>query len=170
MPPAPIVDLAALDLDKVVYTRDEIYQQIPQRHEFCQLDAIVHLDTDAGVMAGYRDVRDGEWWCRGHIPGNPIFPGVLMMECAAQMAAFFREMVMPSGGFLAFGGVDNVKFRGAVAPPCRIVLVVRAVEKRLRRFVCDSQAYVDGTMVFHGRITGMPVGKMPMADLSSEGV
>lgn len=156
MPPPSILELSTVDCDKILYTREQIYQRLPQRFEFSQLDAIVHMDRDAGVIAGFREIRPDEWWCRGHLPQKPIFPGVLMMETAAQLAGFFREIEFPSNDFLGFGGVDGAKFRIAVIPPTRVILVGRALENRKRRFVCEIQAFVNGTMAFEGTITGMP--------------
>lgn len=160
MPPLPFVDPLSLDPTRVVRTKDQIYQLLPQRHEFAQLDGIIHLDHTAGIAAGIREVRADEWWCRGHMPGRPIFPGVLMMECAAQLAAFVQHEfapIMEEGTFMGFGGVDRCKFRGGVVPPARIILIGKMVEARTRRFVCDVQSYVDGTMSFEALITGMPL-------------
>ena len=156
MPPAAILNLDELDYERVIYTREQIYEALPQRHEFAQLDGIIHLDVEAGTVAGYRDVQSDEWWCRGHLPGRPIFPGVLMVECAAQLAAFASHFIQPDvGGFVAFGGIDKAKFRDSVIPPARILFSCRAVEMRTRRIICDTQAYVDRKLVFEGTITGM---------------
>lgn len=157
MPPPTLLKLDEIDCTRVLRTREQIYEHLPQRYEFMQLDAIVHLDQESHAIAGYRDVRADEWWCRGHLPDRPLFPGVLMMESAAQLAAFYWDLMFADNGFLAFGGVDNAKFRGAVRPPARIVFIGRAVEMRRRRFVCDIQAFVDEAMVFEGTITGLPV-------------
>jgi 3-hydroxyacyl-[acyl-carrier-protein] dehydratase len=157
MPPSPLLDVAALDCSRVLYSREHIYSVLPQQHEFAQLDAVIYLDKQDGTGAAYRDVRPDEWWCRGHLPGYPLFPGVLMLESAAQLAAFVRGAVYPedNGAFMAFGGIDNVKFRGSVVPPARIIFVGRGVEQRSRRFIYDVQSFVDGDIVFEGRITGL---------------
>ena len=157
MPPPVILDPATVDCSRVVYSREQIYERLPQRHEFAQLDAIVHLDRENDVAVGYRDVRPSEWWCRGHLPGMPVFPGVLMIESAAHMAAFYRSVLIPGDGFMGFGAVDSARFRDAVQPPARVILVGRLVEIRHRRFVYDVQSFVGGVMVFEVRITGMPV-------------
>jgi 3-hydroxyacyl-[acyl-carrier-protein] dehydratase len=158
MPPAMILDPDMLDCSKVVMTREEIYKILPQQHEFSQLDGVIHIDPSGKVAAAYRDVRADEWWCRGHMPGHPIFPGVLMVECGAQLAAIVQSRVMPfDEGFLGFAGIDDVKFRGAVIPPTRIIMIGRLVEARRRRFICDLQGYCNGEMVFEGQITGMQI-------------
>ena len=159
MPPPPIIDPTSLDPSRVLYTKDQIYQYLPQRHEFSQLDGIIHIDPTNHTAAGIREVRADEWWCRGHMPGHPIFPGVLMLECAAQLAGFVQHEFAPmeEGYFLGFGGVEDCKFRGSVIPPARVVLVGKMTEARKRRFVCDVQAYVEREMVFEASINGMPL-------------
>ncbi len=157
MPPNPLLDVASLDCGQILYSREQIYSVLPQRHEFAQLDAVIYLDMQDGTGAAYRDVGGDEWWCRGHLPGRPLFPGVLMLESAAQLAAFVRGVVFPDddGAFMAFGGIDDVKFRGSVVPPARIIFVGRGVQQRSRRFVYEVQSFVNGNIVFEGTITGL---------------
>jgi 3-hydroxyacyl-[acyl-carrier-protein] dehydratase len=158
MPPEPFLDLSSLDQSTVEVDREAIYRVNPHRYEFEQLDGIFRCDRQAGLIAGYRDVRDDEFWVRGHIPGRPIFPGALMMETAAQLVSYYAMTLAPGKGFLGFGGVDGVKFRGEVVPGQRVILLGRMVEARSRRVVGDVQSFVDGKMVFEGRITGMWMG------------
>ena len=155
MPPKPLYDPSSIDQDLVEVPREDIYKVCPHRYEFQQLDGIFFIDPAAKLMAGYRDVRDDEFWVRGHIPGRPIFPGVLMIETAAHMVSYHAMRVFPGKGFLGFGGVDKVKFRGTVVPGQRIILVAAMVEVRARRCVGAAQAFVDGNMVFEGVITGL---------------
>lgn len=155
MPPEPLFDVSSIDTNRVQVDREDIYKINPQRFEFQQLDGIFLVDTKGCRIAGYRDVRDDEFWVRGHIPGRPIFPGVLMIESAAQLVSYYVMSQFPDKGFMGFGAVDNVKFRGAVIPGERIILIGRMVEIRQRRCVGSTQGFVDGRMVFEGVITGM---------------
>ena len=155
MPPPPIVDPSTLDLTRIVATREEIYAILPHRFEFMQLDAICHVDPT--LLTAYREVRPDEWWCKGHIPGRPVLPGVLMIESAAHVAAYCYHRTFGQESFMGFSAVDKFKFRGAVTPPCRLVLVCRPVEVRTRRTICEVQGFVGKTMVFEGVITGMPI-------------
>ncbi|MCK4275262.1 MAG: beta-hydroxyacyl-ACP dehydratase [Phycisphaerae bacterium] len=155
MPPEPLFDLASIDTNRVQVDREDIYKINPQRFEFQQLGGIFFVDTKGHRIAGYRDVRDDEFWVRGHIPGRPIFPGVLMIESAAQLVSYYVMSQFPDKGFMGFGAVDNVKFRGTVTPGERIILIGRMVEIRQRRCVGATQGFVDGRMVFEGVITGM---------------
>lgn len=157
MPPSPILDPAGLDFSNVVADRAEIERVNPHRYEFRLVDAVVYFDREQKLFAGYHDVRSDAFWVRGHIPGRPLLPGVLMIEAAAQLSSYLYHQVFPGRGFLGFVGVDNVKFRGVVQPPCRFVIVGRGRDVRPRRMVCETQGFVDGTMVFEGEITGMPV-------------
>ncbi len=157
MPSAPFVDLSALDLNKLVRTREQIYEVLPHRFEFMQLDGIVYVDAEKWLAVAVREVREDEFWVRGHIPGRPLLPGVLMIETAAQLAAYFTDFVVPGKKFWGFGGVENVKFRLAVSPPARMYFVLKGVEYRPRRSIADVQGYVDNKLAFEGRMIGMPV-------------
>jgi 3-hydroxyacyl-[acyl-carrier-protein] dehydratase len=155
MPPPVILDPAALDFSHLFATREQIEKLVPHRHEFALLDAVVNFDRESGTFAGYHDIRADEWWARGHIPGRPIFPGVLMIEVAAQLASFLGHLVNGHDFFMALVGVDDVKYRGTVEPPCRFVVVGKALDVRKRRTKCATQGFVNGTMVFEAVITGM---------------
>lgn len=158
MPPPPLLDLSKIDFDRILYRQEQIYEVLPQRHEFAHLDAIVHLDLDSATAVAFREIRADEWWCKGHFPDRPLFPGILMVETAAQLAAFVQHRVSPSDDtIMGFGGIDQVKFRGSVVPPCRLVVVGRAADKRPRRFIYEVQGFVKDAMVFEGLITGIPL-------------
>jgi 3-hydroxyacyl-[acyl-carrier-protein] dehydratase len=92
----------------------------------------------------------------GHIPGRPLFPGVLMVEAAAQLASFVFLHRMPHVKFLGFSGLNDVKFRGQVVPGDRLILLDKGVEFRPRRIICEAQGLVNGTTVFEATIIGMP--------------
>ena len=157
MPPEPMIDLALIDANNVAVSREEIYRVNPHRHEFQQLDGIFFMDYDRGLMAGYRDVRDDEFWVRGHIPSRPLMPGVLIIEAAAQLVSYYMQSDerYAKGDFLGFGGVDGVKFRGVVEPGDRLIILGKMIEVRPRRCLGATQGLVNGQMVYEGMITGM---------------
>ncbi len=157
MPPQLLVDPATYDPAKVVITIDQIRKYNAQRHEMEQLTGVLKFDPDAGEIVTFKDVSQDEFWIRGHIPGRPLMPGVMMIEAAAQMCSLYFGLVAPSDKFIGFGGVDGVKFRGQVVPGDRLILLGRLVELRPRRAVFDTQGLVGGKMVFQARITGMPL-------------
>src|SRR5207249_6760666 len=115
MPPAPLVDPATIDTACVLADRDGIRRSNPQRFEMAQLTAIVHLDRENKLIIGYKDVAPDEFWVRGHMPDYPLMPGVLICEAAAQLSSFFCNQVrLNEEGFIAFGGMEDVRFRGQV--------------------------------------------------------
>ena len=81
-----IVDLDSIDFDRVLADVHEIRKYNPQRFEMEQLSAIVHEDPQNVTCVGYKDVAHDEFWVRGHMPGMPLMPGVVMLEAVAQVA------------------------------------------------------------------------------------
>src|ERR1043166_5449032 len=134
MPPEYQYNPTQLDLSKVMADREAINAVIPQRFEMEQLTAIVHVDTENHLIAGYKDVATDEFWIRGHMPGFPLMPGVLMCEAAAQLCAYYVATTgLMQGDFLGFGGMENVRFRGMVKPGDRLVLVSKGLRVHRRQ-------------------------------------
>ena len=158
MPPEVNFDPARLDLNRVVADHEAILRVNPQRYEMEQLTAIVLIDKQQHLVAGYKDIRSDEFWVRGHMPDYPLMPGVLMCEAAAQLCGFYTVTAgLQQGDFIGFGGMENVRFRGAVRPGDRLVLVAKGTDIRPRRCVFNVQGFVGSTMVFHGDIIGVPL-------------
>jgi len=158
MPPELHFDLAKLDFSHVLADRDAIRKSNPQRFDMEQLDAVVYLDPHQQLIVGYKDVHADEFWVRGHMPGYPLLPGVLMCEASAQLCCYYSTAQgIVHGDFLGFGGMDNVRFRGQVRPGDRLVLVGKGLKFHRRQIVFNVQGFVAGTMVFHADIIGMPL-------------
>lgn len=155
MPPKKLFDISGIDTSKLIVDREDIQKVNPHRFEFQQLDGIYHLDHDNCEIAGLRDVKENEFWVRGHIPDRPLFPGVLMIETAAQLVSYYAMTATPGHGFMGFARVEDVKFRGTVTPGQKIIMIGKMVKMHARQCVGDTQGFVDGEMVFEGRITGM---------------
>lgn len=156
MPPEPILDPCQIDVSRVLADREELRKANPHRFEMEQLDAVVLLDPANQVIVGYRDVKQDEFWVRGHMPDFPLFPGVLMCEAAAQLVSYFAVKVgHVTGDFMAFGGLENVRFRGVVRPGDRLLLVGKGLRIHRRQTIFNVQGFVNGTMVFHGDIIGV---------------
>lgn len=157
MPPAQIVDLSKIDLDHIEFDRVEIEKFIPQTHEMAQLDGVYWYDPENHYCVGYKDITDNEFWIRGHIPGRPIMPGVIMIECAAQLSSFYMKRIVELKGFLGFSGIENAKFRGTVVPGDRLYILGHITKIRSRQFTAYAQGYVEDKMVFESNISGMVV-------------
>ena len=158
MPPTILYDLSELDLDRVEADREDIRRVNPQRFEMEQLDGIIHYDPDESIAVGFKNVGDNEFWKRGHIPGNPLMPGVLMCEAAAQLCSYYFGRTQETEHFLGFAGMQDVKFRRPVQPGDRLILLSENTEMRRRRAKFNTQGVVDGRVVFQAGITGMPMG------------
>lgn len=152
---APILELAALRDGPVLVGKDGIREWVPQRHEFEMLDGILHYDPAAMVAVACKQISDADFWVRGHIPGRPLFPGVLMIESAAQLCCYCFCRANQEKRFFAFGGVDAVRFRGTVTPGDRLILMAKAKKMRSNLGIFDTQGFVDGRLVFEAVITGM---------------
>ncbi|MBI4577342.1 MAG: beta-hydroxyacyl-ACP dehydratase [Planctomycetes bacterium] len=160
---APFIDPADLDLGRVLYDRAAIRRFNPQREPLEGLDAVVLFDQEAGLIAGYRDIRSDEFWVPGHIPGRPLLPGVLMCESAAQLCSFYigAAGLVGEGYFIGFAGLEAVRFRGEVRPGDRLVLLARRMEIRSRTATFDAQGLVGARLVFEGRIIGVRLPLVP---------
>jgi 3-hydroxyacyl-[acyl-carrier-protein] dehydratase len=157
MPLAPLLDLSRIDLSRDVVPIEEIRRLVPHRHEFALIDGIVHYDPETSDAVGYHDVRKDAFWVRGHIPGDPIFPGALMIEAGAQLSSFCfsKKVGVHDDRFFAFGAIDKVKFRNIVRPGQRLYVLCKqmAFERRYARFAI--QGIADGSICFEGQILGI---------------
>ncbi len=163
VPAEPLpVDLNALDFANPVAGTEAIRAANPQRYEFEMLSGIVHLDPARHLIVGFKDVAADEFWTRGHMPGYPLFPGVLMCEAAAQLCAYYytTQMIGDPGILLGLAGIDDARFVRMVRPGERLVLVGVGVKihRRLTRFRVTG--FVAGEKSFEATVSGTPIGKL----------
>ncbi len=129
--------------------REVIKSYIPHRDPFLFVDEVLELETGSRILAVKRFGPEEDFF-RGHFPGNPIVPGVIIVEALAQTggvliyASFTEELESKghTGAYLA--GLENVRFRKAVLPDDVVKMDVRIVKKRSRIFMFKGEAYVDG--------------------------
>ncbi|HJT30925.1 MAG TPA: 3-hydroxyacyl-ACP dehydratase FabZ family protein [Pirellulales bacterium] len=154
-----IVEPSEYDLNRIIADIDEIRCWNPQRFEMEQLTAIVHEDGVRKLCVGYKDVRHDEFWARGHMPGRPIMPGVVMCECAAQLCSYMSQKYDLLGAkVLGFGGMDEVRFRDPVVPGDRLVMAAQLVKVRRGAIVVSRfQGFVREVLVCEGQIKGVPL-------------
>jgi 3-hydroxyacyl-[acyl-carrier-protein] dehydratase len=109
---------------------------------------------------GYKDTGPDEFWVRGHMPGMPLMPGVIMCEAAAQLASYYtiRRDLLGGTEILGFGGLEEVRFRDIVRPGDRLIVVVQMVKvRRGAIIVCRFQCLVGENIVCEGKIKGIPL-------------
>lgn len=151
----PLIDLSTIDLDAVVIAHDEISQMNPQAGHMRQLDDICYVNDEKSVAVGRRFIRDDEFWIEGHIPGRPMFPGVLMIEAAAQISSILYHLKAEDDNFMGFTRCNNCSFRGQVVPGDTLTLISLERKFQRRRFVCDAQGFVGDTFIFDVQVAGM---------------
>lgn len=163
-----IIDPSEYDLEQVVADIEQIRKHNPQRFEMEQLTAIVFDDVERGVCVGYKDLTADEFWVRGHMPGMPLMPGVVICEAAAQLCSYYTQSHdLLKAEMVGFGGLDEVRFRGTVVPGDRLVIVAERLQVRVGAMIrCRFQCFVRENMVCEGQMRGIPI---PVDALSGRG-
>jgi 3-hydroxyacyl-[acyl-carrier-protein] dehydratase len=145
-------------------TPDEVLARIPQQEPFRFVDEILEVD-DEHVVASYRWRAESDFY-RGHFPGDPVTPGVLLVESLAQasvvaLGAYLLAKEMPeaeAAKIVPFFTDANVEFTGIVRPGARTRLASRKVFWRRRKLRIEGEiALEDGTVVCSGTLSGLGV-------------
>jgi 3-hydroxyacyl-[acyl-carrier-protein] dehydratase len=134
------------------FGRDEIERILPHREPMLLLDDVLELEPGARVVAR-KLVTEAN--CAGHFPGNPIMPGVLMVEALAQAGAVAVLSEEENRGKLAlFAGIDDVRFKRIVRPgdeltlECELETVRGPVGRGKARATVGGELAVRGTLTF----------------------
>jgi 3-hydroxyacyl-[acyl-carrier-protein] dehydratase len=155
MPPKMLVDLTQIDLNSVEADIEAIRKLNQQRYEFEMLTGIIKYNAAENWVVAYLDTSDEDFWVRGHVPGRPLMPGVLICECAAQACSYCYGKQQDEDRFLGFYGMDGIRFRGQVLPGDRLIMVARLSSAKTRISMFDCQGFVNGRMVYVGQIQGI---------------
>lgn len=128
----------------------EILRRLPHRYPFLLVDRVIEWHKGKSIIA-YKNVTANEEFFQGHFPGNPVMPGVLMLEALAQAAgllAFLSEDTYPDQvSQFYFAGIDEVRFRRPVLPGDQLMLKVN-IERVMRGiWKYNALAEVDGEEV-----------------------
>ncbi len=133
--------------------KEEIKQIIPQREPFLMIDRVEEYVPGESCVA-YKEVREDEYYFKGHFPGNPIMPGVLIAESLAQTGAVaILSMEENKGRNALFGGIDKLRFKKQVVPGDTLKLEVRIIKKKGPIGIGEAIATVDGKVAVKGELT-----------------
>ena len=133
--------------------KEEIKKIIPQREPFLMIDKVEQFVPGESCVA-YKEVREDEYYFKGHFPGNPIMPGVLMVESLAQTGAVaILSMEENKGKNALFGGINNLKFKKQVVPGDTLKLEVKIIKKKGPIGIGEAIATVDGKVAVKGELT-----------------
>jgi len=154
----------------VVADIDEIRRYNPQRFEMEQLTAVVYANEEDFSCVGYKDVAHDEFWVRGHMPGMPLMPGVVILEAIAQLCSFVTQRYDLLGAdIVGSGGLEDVRFRDSVLPGDRLIVMCRLSKvRRGRMIVCDFQGVVKDKIVAEGILKGVPIPVEAMQELMAK--
>lgn len=130
-----------------------ILETLPHRYPFLLIDRITEVEP--GVRAaGIKQVTINEWFFQGHFPGQPVMPGVLMVEALAQVGAVaLLSRPEYQGKIVYFAGIDGVRFRRIVVPGDTLVLSVELTRMRGRVGKGRGEGRVDGHLAVEGEFT-----------------
>jgi 3-hydroxyacyl-[acyl-carrier-protein] dehydratase len=127
---------------------------LPHREPFLLIDEVLELEPGKRVVA-LKHVRADEWYLRGHFPGRPVMPGVLIVEAMAQTGAVAVLSEEENRGRLAlFAGIDDMRFKRIVEPgdvlqlECTLEQVRGPIGKGKARATVDGQLAARGTLTF----------------------
>ena len=155
---------AVREMERRVYTGDgmsihEILRWIPHRFPFLLLDRVLSLSEDRVVAV--KNVTFNEPFFQGHFPGDPVMPGVLIVEAMAQAGGFLllSRVEEKENKLMYFAGMDQVRFRRPVRPGDRLILEGRLVAFRKRFARIEAAAWVDGEKAAEGVLSAVVVDR-----------
>lgn len=133
-----------------------IYKLLPHRYPFLMVDRIVDIDGDSSAI-GIKNVTINEPYFAGHFPGQPIMPGVLLIEGMAQTAGAICILArgQDSPKVVYFMTIDQAKFRRPVLPGDRVEYHVRKIRNRSNIWKFEAEAIVGGNKVAQATISAL---------------
>ena len=141
---------------------EEIKNWIPHRYPFLMIDRILELEAGKKCRA-LKNVTGNEFFFQGHFPGNPIMPGVLIVEAMAQTAGFISYTMEkdPENKVQLFVGFEKVRFKKPVVPGDQLILDTEFVSHKMNLWVYRGSATVDGSIVAQAEFRLVTVEKLP---------
>lgn len=135
-----------------VLTIKDIQKIMPHRYPFLLVDRILELEPMKRAV-GLKNVTINEPFFQGHFPGQPIMPGVLVVEAMAQVGGVAMLCSEEFRGHLAlFAGIDRAKFRRPVVPGDQLLMTVTVLKIRGTMGKVWAEARVDGQVVAEGEL------------------
>ena len=133
---------------------EQIRNTIPHRYPFLLVDRIIEVSDACDYCVGIKNVTANEKILQGHLPGQAVFPGALIVEHMAQVGCYLLMTKPESKGKLAyFAAIDGVRFKRAAIPGDKIVTPVRLLSGRRGIWKISAESRVEGDLVCRGQLT-----------------
>ncbi len=132
----------------ITMDNDQVRHFLPHRDPFLFLDKVISLTDEA--IVGIKNVSINEPFFRGHFPGKPIMPGVLIVESIAQLSGILTYHILgittpnPETDMFYFAGIDNARFKKMVRPGDQLRLEVELLRHRKTLWKFKGRALVEG--------------------------
>lgn len=125
-----------------------IMEILPHRYPFLLVDRITELDPGK-TITGLKNVSMNEPYFQGHFPGEPVMPGVLILEGMAQVGCILSCLSDPAmiGRLAFFAGVDKARFRRVVRPGDQLIYKLELIKQKAKIIKMAGQAFVDDQLV-----------------------
>jgi len=125
-----------------------ILDLLPHRYPFILVDRILEFESGK-TITGLKNVSMGEPYFQGHFPGEPVMPGVLILEGMAQVGVVLAYLSTEpvEGQLVYFAGLDKVRFRKVVRPGDQLIFTLELVRRKRKLFKMVGKAYVDDVLV-----------------------
>jgi beta-hydroxyacyl-ACP dehydratase FabZ len=137
-----------------------ILASIPHRYPLLLVDRVLELDPGKRIVT-LKNVTFNEPFFQGHFPGEPVMPGVLIVEAMAQSGAvlMLHDMEDREDKLVLFAGIDRARFRQAVTPGDQLRMTLEVIKLRSRTCKMSALAEVDGKKVAEAEILSSMVDR-----------
>ncbi len=146
-----------MEEENIVFNKEQIKEIIQHREPFLFVDRVIEFNDSESIVA-IKEVKAEEDYFKGHFPGNPVMPGVIIMEALAQTSAILALKSTQGAGEgvgIYLVGCKNFKWKKMVKPGDTLRLEVKFVNNKKSLWIIESKALVDGQVVASGTISAI---------------
>lgn len=132
----------------------DIMKKLPHRYPFLLVDRIIAMEPNVSIT-GIKNVTINEPFFQGHFPGQPIMPGVLIIEAMAQVGGVLAFSAETDANSVFFMSIEKAKFRKPVVPGDQLIIELRVMQQRGKVWKLSGTAKVDDKVVTEAELTAM---------------